>query len=279
MQITNESVALSKVVVLTGIPRRSLIRAKKSGIFDAHLNQQKSRIFTDEEEALLRDYLATCSAMFYGLGIRHMSGQEVGIWICHATWKGTPCQLDTEQGCWIRLASRIFEENPSVSTNGRSHVYWPRSRIQQNFSREVLRQHGRRVSKYGHFEPTNIWNLQLVTEMMNLMSITHRLKKKYKPETSCVPMATSSLCRFLVQWKKRKELTSLRRLCIWWKKQPTGTFLHRLKTCFVFPDVEDCAQVKMTDIICRLPQPNYGTIGRTKRMISFPLDLSAHHIP
>jgi hypothetical protein len=63
------------------------------------------------------------------------------------------------------------------------------------------------------------------------------------------------------------------------KEEATVFFLRRLKTCFVFPDAEDCAQVKINDIVCRLPHPSYGATGRTKHMLSFSLDLSVYHIP
>ena len=57
------------------------------------------------------------------------------------------------------------------------------------------------------------------------------------------------------------------------------TFLRRLETCFVYPDIEDSAQVMMNDIIFRLPPPNYGKTGRTKHMMSFPMDLTPYRIP
>ena len=157
VQMIQEGLSLPKVVARTRIPRRSLIRAKKSGIFNAHLNQHKSRVFNDEEEAMLRDYLSSCSAMFYGLDT--CQARKLAFEFAMRRGKKVPAswtQNSTAGYVWLheflkrtRLSLRMAE----ATSIGRA----------QGFNKTAVARFYDNMAtvfqKYGHFEPTNIWNL------------------------------------------------------------------------------------------------------------------------
>ena len=157
VQMAKEGMALKKVVALTVIPRRSLPRAKKSGIFDAHLNQRKSRILSDEEEEMLRDYLTTCSAMFYGLDTSQ--ARKLAFEFSTRRVKKLPAswvQNKTAGYVWLheflkrtRLSLRMAEATSISRVQG-----FNKAALGEFYDNMVTV-----FQKYGHFEPNNIWNL------------------------------------------------------------------------------------------------------------------------
>ena len=109
----------------------------------------------------------------------------------------------------------------------------------------------------------------------------HRVTKLMSPKVSvthAIPMVTVIVQVFGAA-KKTNATNFVAQILHLMEEEASVSFLRRLKTCFVFPDAEDCAQVKTKGIICRLPQPSYGATGRTKHMLFFLLDLSIYRIP